>query len=74
MRADDLTRRDLLIAAGAASCAALAPSAGSATGWSAEKGGITDMTMNAPSYSTPIGYGRADHTYAVIDPLALAFG
>lgn len=74
MRADALTRRHLLLAAGATSCAALVPSAGSATGRSVRTGAITDMTMNSPSYATPIGYGSADHTHAAIDPLALAFG
>lgn len=74
MRADHLSRRDLLIAGGYASCAALVPSMAAATGSLDRSDPITDMTMNAPSYATPIGFGRADHGHAAADPLAFAFG
>jgi hypothetical protein len=30
--------------------------------------------MNSPSYTVPIGYGRAGDLHDAIDPLALAFG
>jgi hypothetical protein len=75
MRADHLNRRDLLVAAGAtASWAGLAPSLGwAASVPSVRRGEITDMTMNSPSYATPIGYGRPGHPHDAGDPLAFAF-
>jgi hypothetical protein len=75
MRADHLNRRDLLVAAGtAASWAGLAPSVGWAAVSTPGRGEITDMTMNAPSYATAIGYGRPGHQHDAADPLAFAFG
>lgn len=75
MSIDQPSRRDLLAAAGvAASCAGLVPSIGRAAVRPVETGDITDMTMNAPSYATPIGYGRPGHEHDAVDPVSLAFG
>ena len=75
MSVDHLNRRDLLVAAGASvSCAGVMPSTGWADVRTAGVGEITDMTMNSPSYATPIGYGRSVHQHNGVDPLTLAFG
>jgi hypothetical protein len=74
MSAPQLNRRDLLLIPGAAAVAGLMPS----TAWSSPLpvgvADITDMTMNSPSYATPMGYGRQENPHDARDPLALAFG
>lgn len=73
-RADQMNRRQLLAAAGAAvSCAGLSPRLGRAAVRKDQIGAITDMTMNSPSYATQIWYGRQDLLHDGGDPLELAF-
>lgn len=68
-----LNRRDLLAAAGAAASAGLAPTTSKAASRGVAGGEITDMTMNSPSYATPIGYGVAEHPHHQDEPLLRAF-
>ena len=75
MTAPRLNRRQLLASGAAVSCAGLIPSLARAAPVAGTAAGpITDMTMNAPSYAEPIGFGRQRHVPDGIDPLGYAFG
>ncbi|MEO6153138.1 MAG: hypothetical protein ABIP24_08320 [Croceibacterium sp.] len=68
-----VNRRNLLILTGAAASASFAPTLSWATAPLGGHGQITDMTTNSPTYTTAIGYGRAQMAHEVFDPLAFAF-